>query len=309
LFKGEMLIAFGRYSGKGAAAVKITGTINGDKQSFVTDVRFTDQDMSNGYIPRLWATRRVGYLLDQIRMHGESKELKDEVTQLAREHGIVTPYTAFLIVEDEKSRNVPLSLQSMRELGDDERVIRRSGDKLRQAASEAASAQARTGGGAVDAARDVAGLKDSTNLDPSAQQGQGPGQGQQNDLNKSIARGGQPTFGPLPNRAAKQGEPLAQFGTPQAPATQPSYGYKETQNYAQQARVINGRAFYQNGPTWTDSTAQNQKDLKQKKIAFNSDEYFDLLQKHPEAAQWFALGNELDIVLDGTLYMVREESK
>ena len=49
----------------------------------------------------LWATRRVGYLLDEIRLHGENAELRDEVTVLARKYGIVTPYTAYLIVEDE----------------------------------------------------------------------------------------------------------------------------------------------------------------------------------------------------------------
>ena len=95
----------------------------------------------------------------------------------------------------------------------------------------------------------------------------------------------------------------AYFGA--APTTQPNYGYRVAQNYAQQARVLNGRAFYQNGNTWTDATAQTRKGLKEKQIAFNSDEYFELLKKHPEAAQWLSLGNEVDVVLDETLYMVR----
>jgi Ca-activated chloride channel family protein len=60
LFKGETLIAFGKYSGKGAAAVKITGMLNGEKREFVNDVSFADQDAKNDFIPRLWATRRVG---------------------------------------------------------------------------------------------------------------------------------------------------------------------------------------------------------------------------------------------------------
>ena len=68
---------------------------------------------------------------------------------------------------------------------------------------------------------------------------------------------------------------------------------------------MNGRAFYQNGTIWTDSTAQNQASMKQQKVAFNSDEYFELLKKYPQAAQWFALGSELDIVLGDTLYIVR----
>ena len=40
LFKGEMLIAFGRYGGKGPASVKVSGTLNGERREFVTDVRF-----------------------------------------------------------------------------------------------------------------------------------------------------------------------------------------------------------------------------------------------------------------------------
>ena len=100
LFKGETLTVFGRYSGSGSAAVKVSGTLNGERREFVSDVKFVKEDVTRGFIPRLWATRRVGWLLDEIRMHGESVELKDEIVKLAREHGIVTPYTSYLILED-----------------------------------------------------------------------------------------------------------------------------------------------------------------------------------------------------------------
>ncbi len=50
-------------------------------------------------LPRLWATRRVGWLLDEMRMHGESAELRGEVIRLARElgpgHTIVTVLTDY----------------------------------------------------------------------------------------------------------------------------------------------------------------------------------------------------------------------
>ena len=88
-----------------------------------------------------------------------------------------------------------------------------------------------------------------------------------------------------------------------------TYGYRADQNYGQQARVVNGRAFYQNGNTWTDSTAQTaqsrNQQLDQKTIQFGTDEYFALLKKHPEAGQWLALGNEVDVVLDDTVYSIR----
>ncbi|HEX6372242.1 MAG TPA: hypothetical protein VF006_25210, partial [Longimicrobium sp.] len=51
------------------------------------------------FLPRLWATRRVGWLMEQIRTHGENRELVDEVTELGTRFGIVTPYTSFLALE------------------------------------------------------------------------------------------------------------------------------------------------------------------------------------------------------------------
>ena len=52
----------------------------------------------------LWASRRVGTLLDLIRLHGEEPELVEKVTELARTYGIVTPYTSYLIMKDERIR-------------------------------------------------------------------------------------------------------------------------------------------------------------------------------------------------------------
>src|SRR5882672_505534 len=43
--------------------------------------------------------RRVGHLLDQIRLNGESKELRDEIVELGTRYGIVTPYTSYLVLE------------------------------------------------------------------------------------------------------------------------------------------------------------------------------------------------------------------
>src|SRR5205823_218493 len=155
LFKGEQLIAFGRYSGNGPAAVKVSGTLNGDKQEFVQDVNFASNDTANGFIPRLWATRRCGYLLDEIRLHGENRELKDEVTRLAREHGIVTPYTAYLILEDEQKRNVPIAMQTMRELDRDGVVREQAARRYAGAKAEARDERLRAGGQAVANAQDV----------------------------------------------------------------------------------------------------------------------------------------------------------
>src|SRR5256884_360361 len=119
LFKGEQLVLAGRYTGKGASAVVLEGTVNGARKKLTYDVNFSGETTEHDFIPRLWATRRVGYLLEEIRLHGENAELKDEVTELARKYSIVTPYTAYLIVEDEARRGVPVLSQTLPQLQQD----------------------------------------------------------------------------------------------------------------------------------------------------------------------------------------------
>lgn len=99
LFAGSELVVAGRYRNVGHKAIELTGTRRGRRERFVYETTFPSDDRAHGFLPRLWATRKIGYLLDQIRLHGENKELKDTIVQLATEYGIVTPYTAYLVTE------------------------------------------------------------------------------------------------------------------------------------------------------------------------------------------------------------------
>ena len=96
LFKGEQLVLAGRFIGAAKGQLTIEGSVAGEARKFAYDVNvnFSSVAHEHEFIPRLWATRRVGYLLDEIRLRGENAELKDEVTELARKYSIVTPYTA-----------------------------------------------------------------------------------------------------------------------------------------------------------------------------------------------------------------------
>jgi len=100
LFLGSQLILTGRYNGGGRGNVAVAGMIGGERVTYNYAVEFTDSH-ENDFIPRQWATRRVGYLLNQIRLYGENQEVVDEITQLARRYGIITPYTSMLVTEDE----------------------------------------------------------------------------------------------------------------------------------------------------------------------------------------------------------------
>lgn len=102
LFRGSSLSLIGRFKGSGKSRIVLEGKIVNRIEKFLFYGNFKKDDRSSDYIPKLWASRRVGFLLDQIRLNGEDKELRDEVIRVARKYGIVTPYTSYLIVEDEK---------------------------------------------------------------------------------------------------------------------------------------------------------------------------------------------------------------
>lgn len=99
LFAGTQLVLVGRYREGGVTDIVLNGQVNGQPQSFrYSGVQFRKEGGAD-FIPRLWATRKIGYLLNQIRLHGENREIIDEIVELAVRHGIATPYTSFLVDE------------------------------------------------------------------------------------------------------------------------------------------------------------------------------------------------------------------
>jgi Ca-activated chloride channel family protein len=103
LFAGSQIVVVGRYREGGTTDVTLSGTVNGQvhsftfpNQNFVTDSPVSGHQSS---IPRLWATRKIGYLLHQIRLQGPAQELIDQIVRLSIRYGIVTPYTSYLVTE------------------------------------------------------------------------------------------------------------------------------------------------------------------------------------------------------------------
>ncbi len=103
LFAGQQMVIVGRYQDSGAAKIKINGEVGGEQQSFEFNVNFAKRGsgLSNRYVEKLWANRRIGEIIDQIDLNGKNQELMDELIRLAKRHGIVTPYTSFLADENQ----------------------------------------------------------------------------------------------------------------------------------------------------------------------------------------------------------------
>jgi Ca-activated chloride channel family protein len=287
LFKGDQLVVFGRYSSKKSDKEKpqviLEGTLAGKATTFTYKAGFGAGE-KHDFIPRLWATRRVGYLLDEIRLHGENDELKEEVVTLARRWGIVTPYTSYLIIEDEENRAVPLARQSMGQrparpssspssiinghnsfrerFGSGQAAGRDAARYLREFEKQAFDgfADSETGDAAVAAARSSAKLKAA-----------------------SITN------------ASKKAYEESLYGN-------------QIRFEQQSTRQVAGKTFYQNNNAWVDAEAAEKPEAKVRKIVFGSDNYFKLLARSATIAKWLSVAGNLQVLIDGEIYEISNKA-
>ncbi len=101
IFAGTQLVVVGKYRQGGPAVITLTGNVNGQKTTFVYEDQTLVSAGGDEFLPRLWATRKIGYLLNQIRLNGEQPEWVQAIVDLSVRYGIVTPYTSYLITEDD----------------------------------------------------------------------------------------------------------------------------------------------------------------------------------------------------------------
>jgi Ca-activated chloride channel family protein len=101
LFAGGQLVLLGRYRQAGTVDIRLSGEVQGRTVSFEYPEQLFRRSGGPGFLPRLWATRKIGALLSQIRLQGPEPELVEQVVKLSIRYGIVTPYTSYLVTEPE----------------------------------------------------------------------------------------------------------------------------------------------------------------------------------------------------------------
>lgn len=114
-FEGDQLVLLGQYTDEDTPLrLRLEGNYLGQERTFEFTFDLSKASTTNSYVPRLWASRKIGALLDEIRQAAanggiqtvntepdpRTRELVDEVIRLSTEFGILTEYTAFLAVED-----------------------------------------------------------------------------------------------------------------------------------------------------------------------------------------------------------------
>jgi Ca-activated chloride channel homolog len=99
MFAGSSLLLSGRYRLNGAnrqGTLTVTGRAGEEMRTFVYTFNLAETG-DHAFVPRLWATRQIGRLLDVVRTEGETEALIEEIRALGLTYGLVTPYTTFVI--------------------------------------------------------------------------------------------------------------------------------------------------------------------------------------------------------------------
>ncbi len=121
LFAGEELVVFGRYQSgsERSGNVAVTGERSGRVVRLATEATFPNHEPGNDFIPRLWASRKLGTLTRALRLEGATEELVEEIRSLALRYGLLSEYTAYLVREPEEfadarsgrgQRNAPMQI-------------------------------------------------------------------------------------------------------------------------------------------------------------------------------------------------------
>jgi len=117
LFEGDQLVLLGQYREGGPLRFRLKGNFRGQQRAFAFDFEMRHASTQNAFVPRLWATRKIAFLVDQIRQAGAAQggiplttgtnifddpryaELAEEILRLSTRFGILSEYTAFLATE------------------------------------------------------------------------------------------------------------------------------------------------------------------------------------------------------------------
>ena len=111
LFAGQDLVVLARYEGDGSATLHFTGQSSNGPIDWTERVSFPDRERGNAFVPRLWATQRIGWLTAEKRRGGASTEMNDEIRTLGERYAIPTEFTSYLVQEPNNVAVAPGMLQ------------------------------------------------------------------------------------------------------------------------------------------------------------------------------------------------------
>ena len=288
VFAGEQIVLVGRYSTPGDVTVTAKGKIGEKEVEFTFAGNFVakSDDASFSYVERLWAARRVGELVDQLDLNGSNPELMKELLELAKKHGILTPYTSFLADD-----NVVLNASS--NIG----VASRNFDSM---ASQTSNASAFAQRSLKQNYRSAQNLDVDSSVSESMELAmQAPPQ----EANSFGSMGG----GTRGRAAAARGVMRSAPRLMDAPARAVT---RATSNSEAKVSVVAGKTFYFKEGRWIDSSIDEKMEQTQKPIEIKrfSDDYFELVNANGKnLSQYLVFVEPITLNYNGQIYKIDPE--
>jgi Ca-activated chloride channel family protein len=308
LFAGEQLVIVARYKKPGDAKVVITGKVGDKEQKFDFPAKLVEKsgDESHAFVEKLWATRRIGEILDELDLKGNNDELVKELVALSTQHGVLTPYTSFLADENTShnlAQNVTLArdrLDSLAEVGGERGVALRINKEVYRRATALESKS-------VDAAFEGLYDKDAAVAQSlpagAAAPATGPGYGTANGRGARFYAGGAGGYGGGLAGSANRPASVTAGAT-----IMTEREVAERGKVAENVRRVGAKSFFRRGDRWIDSGVDEKNEKKAKKVKRFSDEYFELVDKHgKDVAKYLAFDEPVTLVLDGQVYEFVDE--
>jgi len=306
LFAGSQLMVVGRYHREtDDITLHLSGKVEDQFQTFTySDLEFRSNAGGDALIPRLWATRRIGDLMNAIRLNGENPELVDSIVRLSIRYGIVTPYTSFIITEqdifteDGVSQAVAImqptatAMAAIYSGSSAINVAQQSGNMANSAmvATLPPDAVFLTNGTPVPGNFSVGGTALPT--------------GTATVTSTPTAAAGYLMNGtPVPAKCDVCGTATVVPATTESPSLA-AYSSSPSQGEPMQTvRPVGDRTFVWRDGAWIDTTFDPDT-MTPERIIFLSEAYFALLDQDERVADYYALGEHVIFVLDGLAYEV-----
>jgi|694.fasta_scaffold06403_2 Ca-activated chloride channel family protein len=274
LFSGDQITLLGRYQKSFDGSLNIEGKLGSQSLQFTSAAKLEESTGNeHSYIAALWATRRVAAIIDEIDLEGSRENLIQELVELSKRYGIITPYTAFLAEEPTSNIRPEAVLEMTR--NNLQRLEKQSGaDAFAQRSLKSMQGRASNLSAAADS-QIAAGLGSSSPAD-----------------GKFGGGGGRNAGAALP--APGIGGGLS--GEVKSNSNRQS-------NAASNVRQSGDRAFFWRDEKWVDSTATADQLKSIEVVERFSEKYFQLIEKHRDILQPL-LDEEapLQIVLDNQAY-------
>jgi len=274
LFAGQQVVLTGRFRNNSRSQIALAGSFSGQSVAFNYSEDFGSASASaNDFIPQLWATRKIGFLVDQIRLNGETAELRNEVQNLGVQYGLVTPYTSYLAVDDSEFGRAPRQAFMDAPTSDGD-------DNFGQEAS----------GWGSDSRRSARRERNNREFEPTEDAAPEP---------EAVVA--------VPMASPQGSFDVGSTGESSVEAAEEAQRLYE-QEFADgrtAVRQIGDQRFSQDGDgVWRSEEVRSQSSAARVNIRYMSEAYFRLLEIRPDVARLIALGEQVEFQVNSVIVVI-----